>query len=115
MYYVDTLTVSLIDNYKRSCLVHKLVNYSNKKFVELNPEEHPLTFFMCKRTFTRPVLWCGFTVRFYLFLLNFKSLLKVPYFIEYSAHFFTLKMMLKYSLFNYTWKEAKKGLRWLLW
>jgi hypothetical protein len=36
------------------------------------------------------------------------SYFKLPYFIEYSAHFFTLKMMLKYSLRNYTWKVAEK-------
>ncbi len=33
----------------------------------------------------------------------------IPYLIKYSEHFFTLKMMLKYSL--HTWKVAKKGLR----
>ena len=33
----------------------------------------------------------------------------VLYFIEYSAHFFTLKMMLKYV--HYTWKVAEKGFK----
>ncbi len=32
---------------------------------------------------------------------------KVPYFIEYSAHFFTLKMMLKHC----TWQVAEKGFK----
>ncbi len=30
---------------------------------------------------------------------------------KYSAHFFTLKMMLKYSLAHYTWKVAEKGFK----
>jgi hypothetical protein len=34
------------------------------------------------------------------------------YFIVYSAHFFKLKMMLKYSLCtHYTWKVAEKGFK----
>jgi hypothetical protein len=32
----------------------------------------------------------------------------ILYFIEYSAQFFTLKMMLKYSLAPYTWKVTEK-------
>ena len=35
---------------------------------------------------------------------------KVPYFIEYSAHFFTWKMMIKYFLHT-KWKVAKKGFK----
>jgi hypothetical protein len=38
----------------------------------------------------------------------------IPYFIEYSAHFFTLKMMLKYSLHTIHGRMLRKGLRWLL-
>ncbi len=34
----------------------------------------------------------------------------MPFFMEYSAHFFTLKIMLKYSL-RYTWKVAEKGFK----
>ncbi len=33
------------------------------------------------------------------------------YFIEYSAHFFTWKMMLKYSLHTIQWKVAEKGFK----
>ncbi len=40
---------------------------------------------------------------------------KLPYFLEYSAHFFTLKMMLKYSLCTIHGMYLRKGLRWLLW
>jgi hypothetical protein len=36
--------------------------------------------------------------------------LQIPYFSEYGAHFFTLKMMLKYSLCN-TWKVAENGFK----
>ncbi len=36
-------------------------------------------------------------------------------FYEYSAHFFTLKMMLKYSLPTINGRQLKKGLRLLLW
>ncbi len=32
---------------------------------------------------------------------------QLPYFIEYSAHFYALKMMLKYFL----WKVAEKGFK----
>jgi hypothetical protein len=35
----------------------------------------------------------------------------VPYFIEYSAHFFTLKIMLKYLLAHYTLKVADNGFK----
>jgi hypothetical protein len=35
---------------------------------------------------------------------------EIPYYLEYSPHFFTLKMMLKYSL-RTTWKVAKKGFK----
>jgi hypothetical protein len=40
--------------------------------------------------------------------MKFKSL---PHFIEYSAHFFTLKMMLKILPVHYTWKVAEKGFK----
>ncbi len=36
--------------------------------------------------------------------------MQVPYFVEYMAHFFTLKMMLKYCL-RTTWKVAEKGFK----
>ncbi len=29
----------------------------------------------------------------------------------YSAHFYTMKLMLKYSLCNYPWKVAEKGFK----
>ncbi len=38
----------------------------------------------------------------------------VPYFIKYSAHFFTLKMILKYSPLTIHRGQLRKGLRWLL-
>jgi hypothetical protein len=41
--------------------------------------------------------------------------LHLPYFIEYSAHFFTLKRMLKYSPCTIHWELLRNGLRWLLW
>jgi hypothetical protein len=34
----------------------------------------------------------------------------IPYFIEYSPHFFALKMMLKFPV-HYTWKVADKGFK----
>ncbi len=34
----------------------------------------------------------------------------MPDFIKYSVHFFTLKMVLKYSV-EYTWKVAEKGFK----
>jgi len=37
------------------------------------------------------------------------------YFIEYSVHFFSIKMMLKYSLCSIHGRLQRKGLRWLLW
>ncbi len=40
---------------------------------------------------------------------------KLPYFIKFSAYFFTLKMMLKYSLYTIHGMQSRKGLRWLLW
>jgi hypothetical protein len=39
---------------------------------------------------------------------------KIPYFIEYSVHFFTLKMMLKYSLHTIHERLLRKDLRWLV-
>ncbi len=36
-----------------------------------------------------------------------RAKLNLPYFIKYSVHFFTLKMMLKYS----QWKVADKGFK----
>jgi hypothetical protein len=40
-------------------------------------------------------------------------LLYIPYFIDYSTHFFTWKIMLKYSLHSahHTWKVAEKGFK----
>jgi hypothetical protein len=38
----------------------------------------------------------------------------LPYFIKYSAHFFTLKIMLKYSLCTIHGRWLRKGLRWLV-
>jgi len=38
----------------------------------------------------------------------------ILYFIKYSAHFFTLKKMLKYSLHTIHGRYLRKGLRWLL-
>ncbi len=50
-----------------------------------------------------------------LWVPNIGPTLQVPYFIKYSAHFFTLKMMLKYSLCTIYGRLLRKGLRWLLW
>jgi hypothetical protein len=43
-----------------------------------------------------------------------KLIPKLPYFIEYSAHFFTLKKMLKYSLRTIHGRLLRNGFRWLL-
>ncbi len=46
-------------------------------------------------------------------LLN-KPASVIPYLIKYSAYFFTLKMMLKYSLHTVHGRYLRKGFRWLL-
>ncbi len=42
-----------------------------------------------------------------------KSVFRLPHFIKYNGHFFTLKMMLKYSLCTINGRLLRKGLRWL--
>ncbi len=42
-------------------------------------------------------------------LVGFKEQNQIPYFIEYSAHFFTLKMMMKYSLLTEHGTKLRKG------
>ncbi len=42
-------------------------------------------------------------------------ILILQYFIKYRAHFFTLKIMLKYYLHIILGRLPRKGLRWLLW
>jgi hypothetical protein len=44
-----------------------------------------------------------------------RCLTDLPYFIKYSVHFFTLKMMLKYYLRTIYGRYLRKCLRWLLW
>jgi len=40
--------------------------------------------------------------------------LNLLHFIEFEAHFFTLKIMLKCSLRTINGRQLRKGLRWLL-
>ncbi len=49
-------------------------------------------------------------VKIHVKLVGFKEQNRIPYFIEYSAHFFTMKMMMKYSLRTEHGKKLRKGL-----
>jgi hypothetical protein len=45
-----------------------------------------------------------------VFLSQYRGILKIPYFIEYSVHFF-IENDAEIFLAHYTWKVAEKGFK----